>query len=523
VAAVRANVPVHRRTGAQDGEGSAGREERGDAGRRPAPCVRSDGRRRPYPRDDARSALGRGIGAAALAALFALPGLAQQTAGRPPARPAAATRARGAQEAALANPLPSLRAQAATRAGWVRFRLDSVLPALMRKYDVQMWVVCGRENNDDPVYAQLVPGLGSTMGRRTILVFYDPGDGRPLERLALGSGGGGGLYRPVRDTALARRMGSFGQDRFVLLRRVVEERDPRSIAIDVSPGDAYADGLSAGDLGQLEQALGPTYRPRLRYAEGLVLDYFAVRAPGMLETYVPLQQLAHDLIATAFSREVITPGTTRASDVAWWARQKLNDLGLGAWFDPYVTVQRRGADGDTLGDPVLLPGDVLHIDFGITGLGLNTDTQHMAYILRPGETAPPPGLVAALRNTNRLQDIVLGEMRAGRTGNEVLTASLAAMRSAGIDGAVYGHPVGDHGHAAGPYVGLWDRQDPIAGRGDVRFLPDTWHSVELAATTAVPEWGNQRVTMYEEEDALIAPDGSARWVLGRQSQLLLVR
>ena len=147
----------------------------------------------------------------------------------------------------------------------------------------------------------------------------------------------------------------------------------------------------------------------------------------------------------------------------------------------------------------------------------------MAYILRPGETAPPPGLVAALRNTNRLQDIVLGEMRAGRTGNEVLLSSLAAMRAAGIDGAVYGHPVGDHGHAAGPYVGLFDRQESISGRGDVRFLPNTWHSIELQSTTPVAEWGGQPVTMYEEEDALIAPDATARWILRRQAELLLVR
>jgi hypothetical protein len=454
--------------------------------------------------------------------VVATPLAAQQPAGRAGARPAAASRAARAPAAALANPLPPLRRQAEIRAQWIRFRLDSVLPGLMRKYDVQMWVVCGRENNDDPVYIQLVPGIGSTMGRRTILVFYDPGDGRPVERLALGGGGGAG-YRTIRDTALARQLGSFGQDRFTLLRRAVEERDPRTIAIDVSPGDAYADGLSAGDLGQLEEVLGSRYWPRVKHAEGLVLDYFAVRAPGMLEVFVPLQQLAHDIIAMAFSRAVITPGVTRADDVAWWARQKLGDLGLGAWFNPYITVQRRGAAAATLDNPVLLPGDVLHIDFGITGLGLNTDTQHMAYILRLGETAPPPGLVAALRNTNRLQDIVLGEMRAGRTGNEVLLSSLAAMRAAGIDGSVYGHPVGDHGHAAGPYVGLYDRQEAISGRGDVRFLPDTWHSIELQSTTPVAEWGAQPVTMYEEEDALIAPDGTARWILRRQSELLLMR
>ena len=429
--------------------------------------------------------------------------------------------AQATAQTALRSPLPPLREQARIRQQWIQFRLDSVLPDLMRKYGVQMWVVCGRENNEDPVYTQLVPGIGSTMGRRTILVFFDRGPDQPIERLALGSGAG--LYRSIRDTGLARQMGSFGQDRFVLLKRVIEERNPRTIALDVSPGDAYADGLSAGDYQQIWEMLGPQWMARVRNAEGLVLDYLAARAPAMTETYTSLVRLAHDIIRTTFSRQVITPGTTRASDAAWWARQKLSDLGLGAWFNPYITVQRRGADGDTLGDPVLLPGDLLHIDFGITGLGLNTDNQHMAYIPLAGETAAPAGLTAALRNTNRLQDIVLSEMRAGRSGNEVLASSLEAMRAAGIDGSVYGHPVGDHGHAAGAFVGLYDRQEGVPGRGDVRLLPGTWHAVELQSTTAVPEWGGQRVQMYEEEDAVIQPSGPAQWVFRRQSELILVR
>ena len=494
MAAVRTDGRTHRRTGAPAHRGTGTSGHRGTGAQA-------------HQRTGAPGHRNRDRVAVSLLALVLLAGVAAPGA---------------AQQTRLASPLPPLRQQADIRAQWIRFRLDSVLPTLMRKYDVQMWVVSGRENNEDPVYGQLVPGIGASMGRRTILVFFDRGPDQPLERLALGSGGSG-LYRSIRDTGLARQMGSFGQDRFTLLRRVVEERNPRTIAIDVSEGDAYADGLSAGDLGQLETALGPQFWPRVRHAEGLVIDYFAIRAPAMMETFLPLQRLAHDIIATAFSNQVIRPGTTRADDVAWWARQTLADLGLGAWFNPYITVQRRGADGDTLRNPVLLPGDVLHIDFGITGLGLNTDTQHMAYILRPGESAPPPGLVAALRNTNRLQDIVLGEMRAGRTGNEALTSSLAAMRAAGISGAVYGHPVGDHGHAAGPYVGLFDRQEPIAGRGDVRLLPNTWHSIELQATTPVPEWGNQPVVMFEEEDAVIDASGTARWVHRRQSELLVIR
>lgn len=417
--------------------------------------------------------------------------------------------------------LPPLREQTTIRLEWLRYRLDSVLPGLMRKYGVQMWVVCGREYNEDPAFFSLVAPTSMSMGRRTILVFYDRGAGQPLERLNLGYAGA--LYTSVRDTALARATGSWGRDRFTLLRRVIDERNPASIAVDISEDDAFADGLSAGDYGQLQAALGPTWMAKVRHADALVLDYLAVRAPGILEWERRLMEIAHRINATAFSRDVITPGVTRIDDVAWWARQRLNDLGLDTWFQPYITLQRRGANGDTLQNPVILPGDVLHIDFGISAMGLRTDTQHMAYVLQPGESAPPPGLVAAMRNTNRLQDIVMAELRPGRSGNEVLQASLAALRSAGIDGAVYSHPVGDHGHAAGAFIGLFDRQEPSAGRGEVRVLPDSWYSVELVATTPVSEWGGQRVAVYEEEDAALDRNGATSWILRRQTDFHLVR
>ena len=419
------------------------------------------------------------------------------------------------------SPLPPLRQQAEIRMEWLRYRLDSVLPTLMRKYGIQMWVVCGREYNEDPVFFSLVAPTSMSMGRRTILVFHDRGPGQPLERLNLGYGGP--LYTSLRDTALARATGSWGRDRFVLLRRVIDERKPRSIAIDISEDDAFADGLSAGDYVQLEAALGPEWMARVRHADALALDYLAVRAPGMLEWERRLMEIAHQIIATAFSRDVIMPGVTRADDVAWWARQRLNDLGLDTWFQPYITVQRRGVDGDTLRNPVILPGDVLHIDFGISAMGLRTDTQHMAYVLQSGETAPPAGLMAAMRNTNRLQDIVMAELKPGRSGNEVLEASLAAMRAAGITGSVYSHPVGDHGHAAGAFIGLFDRQERSSGRGEVRVLPDTWYSVELVATTPVAEWGNQPVAVYEEEDAALDGAGATHWILRRQADFHLVR
>jgi Xaa-Pro aminopeptidase len=234
--------------------------------------------------------------------------------------------------------------------------------------------------------------------------------------------------------------------------------------------------------------------------------------------------LAWAIIDTAFSNAVITPGRTSTDDVVWWMRQKLNDLGVDTWFQPSVSVQRRGSTAEQLGDnPTIQRGDVLHCDFGITALRLNTDTQHMGYVLREGETEPPAGLKRALAASNRLQDIVVAELRPGRTGNEILRASLGRMRAEGINGTVYSHPVGMHGHGAGPLIGLWDRQEGVPGRGDTKVIPSMWYSIELQATTPVAEWGGQAVRSAQEEDVIIGADGSVRWAHRRQTEFHLVR
>jgi hypothetical protein len=243
----------------------------------------------------------------------------------------------------------------------------------------------------------------------------------------------------------------------------------------------------------------------------------------MLPAYVRMQELVHDIIATAFSNRVIVPGETTTQDVVWWLRQRVNDLGLGSWFQPSVSVQRRGVEMGDSADPVIMRGDVLHTDFGIVAYGLKTDTQHMGYVLREGEDAPPAGLSEALGRSNRLQDILLEEMEPGRTGNDVLNRTLTRMRAEGIDGTVYTHPIGDHGHGAGPTIGLWDRQDGVPGRGDVALRANTWFSIELQATTPVAEWDGQPVRMAQEEDAIIDADGARRWVLRRQTEFHIVR
>ncbi len=430
------------------------------------------------------------------------------------------------QQPAPERPLGTLRQQATVQQAWLKARLETVLPRLMRENGVDMWIVAMREYNEDPVFRALVSPTTYSARRRTIYVFYDRGSERGVERLALGGGSQGGLYEAVRATERApdgRQRELWGKAQWDLLARVVRERNPRKIALDISQTHAFSDGLTVGEWEQMQEALGPDLVKRVVRAERLPLDYLAIRVPDMLPVYRQMQEIAHQVIDTAFSDRVITPGVTTTDDVAWWMMQRLNDLGLGTWFRTSVEVQRRGANLADSAAPVIQRGDVLHCDFGVTALGLNTDTQHMGYVLREGETDAPAGLKHALAVGNRLQDILLSQMRPGLSGNAVLKAALAQMRAEGITGSIYTHPIGDHGHAAGPIIGLWDRQDGVPGRGDVPLLPGMWHSIELQATTPVPEWGNQPVQMAMEEDAEMAADGAMRWILSRQTELHLVR
>ena len=429
------------------------------------------------------------------------------------------------------RPFGTLREQATIQQEWLRIRLERVLPRLMREHDVGMWIIPVREYNEDPVFWSIVSPTTMAARRRTIYVFCDRGPQRGVDRIAIGGTSQGGLFRVVRDanatvgTAGAQRRLAepFGPAQWTLLPPVIEECDPRNIAVNISTVHAFSDGLTAGEWEALQQAIPAKYRGRVVRRDRLALDYIAERIPEMMPAYVKMQQQVHAIIATAFSSSVITPGTTRTEDVVWWLRQRVNDLGLGTWFHPSVTVQRRGVEMADSTNPVIQRGDVLHTDFGISAMGLNTDTQHMGYVLLPGETDAPAGLQAALKRSNRLQDILLEEMRPGATGNQVLAATLARMRAEGLDGTMYTHPIGDHGHGAGPVIGLWDRQDGVPERGDVPVRPNTWFSTELQVTSPVAEWNNQRVRMAQEEEIWLDDAGARHWTLARQERFHLVR
>ena len=430
---------------------------------------------------------------------------------------------------AQGRPFGTLREQAEMQQRWLQQRLETLLPALMRKHGIDMWVVPMREYNEDPVFSAITAPETFAARRRTIYVFSGK------ERIALGGTSQGGVFEARRSTQAAsgsvpsaggrgQQAELWGDEQWQVLKAVIEERKPKTIGINRSTVFAFADGLSSGELKGMSAALGETWTARFKDAELLPVELLAARLPEEEAFFRRMQERVWSMTQTMFSSDVITPGKTRTSDLVWWWRQRVNDQGLGTWFQPSVSVQRKGRSEAELGpDPIIERGDVLHCDVGITVARLNTDTQHNAYVLLPGETDAPEGLRRALANANALQDIVMEEIKPGRTGNEVLRSSLARMKAGHINGTVYSHPIGLHGHGAGPLIGLWDYQSGVPGRGDAPVIPGMWFSIELQATTPVPEWGNQSVRMAQEEDAIIGADGRIRWALRRQDRLFLVR
>lgn len=438
------------------------------------------------------------------------------------------------------RPFGTVKEQAAIQQAWLVKRLDTFLPALMRKYRVDMWVIPMREYNEDPVFNAITSPVTFAARRRTIYVFYDrcaagaiepsPTCDKGIERLALGGNSQGGVFtavasmKAINGAVEARQAELWGDEQWQALKSVVVERNPRVIAINTSKVFAFTDGLSSGELAGMSEALGQPWTGKFRPAEGLALEMISSRLPEEAAYYKKHQQLVWSLIERMFSNEVITPGKTRTSELVWWWRQQVADLGIGTWFQPSVDVQRKGATRTQLGeDPIIMPGDVLWCDVGITALRLNTDTQHNGYVLRDGETEPPAGLQVALKRANRMQDMLFEETKPGRSGNEILAAVRAKLTAEGLEGTMYSHPIGLHGHGAGPLIGLWDYQDGVPGRGDAAVIPNMWFSSELQVTSPVPEWGNQPVRVRQEEDFVVGADGKPQWAIARQEKFWLVK
>lgn len=399
---------------------------------------------------------------------------------------------------------------------WTENRLDTLVPELMRRENIDMWVLVAREYNEDPVLLTMLPATWQSSRRTTIIMFFD--DGESVERLAVARYDIGFFetqWFPDEEPDQWRR---FGQ--------IVAERNPERIGVNISRNFALADGISHTDYENLKINLSAEFQDKIVSAENLAIGWLETRTPEELVVYRQINRIAHSIVAEGLSEAVITPGITTTSDVQWWYRDRIRDLNLTAWFHPSVSVQRSeaaGHSGDFSGredTDLILPGDLVHVDFGIEYLGLATDTQRNAYVLKHGETEAPVGLTDGLQTANRLQDILTDEFVTGRTGNEILASALEKAQNEDIHATIYTHPIGYHGHAAGPTIGLWDQQGGVPGNGDYPLYENTAHSIELNAEVFVPEW-DRNILMRLEEDAIF--DGeTVRYTDGRMQEFYLI-
>ncbi|WP_425420625.1 M24 family metallopeptidase [Phaeodactylibacter xiamenensis] len=412
-----------------------------------------------------------------------------------------------------------LQKQGELRDQWLQQRMKTVLPAIMQREGIDMWILIAREYNEDPVLKTMLPSFWLSARRTTMLVIYDTGDS--LETLACARYDVGEVFKKAWDKEVE-------PDQWKRLAQLITERAPAKIAVNRSEHFGLADGLSAYHYDQLMAHLPEAYQERVVTGERLALGWLETRTSEEMTVYQQVCRIAHAIIAEGLSDQVIQPGVTTTDDVVWFYRERIRELGLTAWFHPTVDVQRANPEdnGSTRsfasrpGETVIQPGDLVHCDFGITYLGLNTDTQQNAYVLKPGETDAPVFLKAAHKKGLHLMDILTNEFQEGRTGNEVLAAALTKAKYAGLKPQIYTHPIGYHGHGAGPTIGLWDQQEGVPHKGDYPLYHNTAYSIELNTKVFLPEW-NKEIRMMMEEDAFFDENG-VRYIDGRQEELYLI-
>ena len=401
-------------------------------------------------------------------------------------------------------------------------RLRNVLPGLMRREGFDMWVLISRENNEDPVLKTMLPATWLAARRTTMLVIFDQGsdkktgEDKGFEYLAVARYDVGKIFKKSWDP-------DANPDQWAQLGKLIVERLPKKIGINKAEHYGHADGLTANDYDNLMRVLPKSMQPNVVSAEKLAVGWLETRTEKEMALYRNICRIAHNIIAEGFSDKVIQPGVTTTEDVVWWFREKIKELKLDTWFHTSVSVQRNESDAITAKRPqplVILPGDLLHVDFGITYLRLNTDTQEHAYVLKAGETEAPDFLKNAFARGNKLQDYFTGNFKEGKTGNEILAESRRQAIDNGITPSIYTHPIGFHGHASGTTLGMWDMQNGVPFTGDYPMHHKTAYSIELNCSVNLPEW-KKEVRIQLEEDGYFDEAGF-RYIDGRQTELILI-
>jgi Xaa-Pro aminopeptidase len=397
-------------------------------------------------------------------------------------------------------------------------RFNNLLPELMEKTGIDMWVLIAREYNEDPIIKTMLPPTWLNARRTTIIVFSLDSETENFESVAIARYAFGDNIPSIWNKEKQ-------PNQWEALKDYIVSKNPDKIGINTSSYESLADGLSKYHYDQLYNVLSPKFRKKIVSAEDLAIAWIETRTDLEMTVYSQLVEISSAIIREAFSTKVITPGVTTTDDVVWWMREKVIELGLDTWFHPTVDVQRNDEsdlyafDNNSKFDTIL-PGDLLHCDFGISYLTLNTDTQELGYVLKPEETSAPDFLVNALKDGNRVQDIFTNNFKRGATGNQILKKSLEQGKAEGLRPSIYTHPLGTYGHSAGTTLGMWDSQGGVPFSGDYPLQYNTSYAIELNTTVYIPEW-KKDIRIMLEVPGFFGKNGF-RYINGRQTELLLV-
>ena len=387
----------------------------------------------------------------------------------------------------------------------------------MDRADIDMWILISREYNEDPVMKTMLPSEWLSARRRTIMVFHRPENGT-FEKIAIARYSVGRLLKGEWNIDVY-------PDQWEALVNYIKDKDPEKIGLNYSQDFGLADGLVSTEHQSLLNKLPKEFHERIVSAEKLAIGWLETRSKIELDIYDSICKIGHDILQEAFSDAVIKPGKTSSDDVVWWLRQRVRDLGLTTWFHPTVGIQRANSEKfDHLRsfskrpvEQIIQYGDLLHVDFGVAYLRLHTDQQQHFYVLKPDENEAPQYLLDAFKVSNRVQDILTESFKTGKTGNQILSDALKQAEAEGIVASIYTHPIGFHGHAAGPTIGMWDNQLGTPGRGDYQMYYNTAFSIELNSSSEIEEWG-KIIRIMLEEDGVYTEDGF-RYLDGRQEKL----
>lgn len=397
-------------------------------------------------------------------------------------------------------------------------RFTNLLPELMDKADLDMWLLISREYNEDPVLKTMLPATWLNARRRTIIVFYRNKKNNTLERLAVAR------YDIGKNIKSAWNK-EEEPNQWKALEKIISERNPNKIGLNYSTHFALADGLVKTDFDELGKAMPETITSKFVSAEKLGIAWIETRTKKEMQLFQKLVKITHNIIDEAFSAETIEPGKTSTEDVVWFLRQKVTDLGLETWFHPTIDVQRNNealkshieSFSKVKDEKIIQKGDLLHCDFGITYIGLNTDCQQHAYVLMDDETEVPNFLKEAFIKGNRVQDILTSNMKVGLTGNQILANSLNQGKEEGLRPSIYTHPLGKYGHSAGTTIGMWDSQKGVPFNGDYPLKKNTAYAIELNTTVFIKEWNKDIRIMLEE--AGFFGDNTFKYVNDRQTAI----